>query len=127
MIEEHPLFQFLDFTLSDFGNPEIDETSIRLPVRDLGVREGFPGYDHYRQHKQSVLVFEGVMSSKREITDNSTGFVVKQIINDGPFKGHARPVFSFELMGQCYERPNLSASVEVLWWITAESVRVEVV
>jgi hypothetical protein len=121
MIPEHPAFDYLDFTFSDFGTPTIDSSSIRLPVRELWVHKGFPNHEEGKFYKEATLVFENVVTSTHKISDNSTGFWKEEYFTDGPFVPYDGEVFYFELQGHFYNRPNPYATLSFYWEIVAAS------
>ena len=124
MLPEHPDFDYLDFTFATFGRPQIDETSIRVRVRKLGIDKGFPGHDQETHYKEATLVFEGVVSSERRLylykpgTGELSG--LEETIVDGPFAEVKELVFHFPLGDFSYDP---GASVD--WDVVAASVRIE--
>src|SRR4029078_8781260 len=102
----HPHEGLLDTTYSLYGKPEIGPSWIRLPVRELYVMAGFPCHTKDVIYETSVIVYEEVVSSKRVISDNSTGTWVRETIIDGPFTQHDKEVLLFEPEGHSYDRPN---------------------
>src|SRR5258706_6444150 len=102
MIIEHPSQDCLNLGYSSYGNPQIESTSMRVPVREFWVLKGFPGYDKDIYYKSGFLIYEGVASSKRVITEytaDKKGFKEEKIIIDGPFKEVNQEVYPCVLSG----------------------------
>jgi hypothetical protein len=124
MLPEHPDFDYLDFTWSTFGKPQIDETSIRVRVRKLSVGKGFPGHDQEKYYKEVTLVLEGVVRSERRLAlytlDGRELSGIVETIVDGPFAEVKEPVFDFPLGGFSHD-PGAS----LMWDVVAASIRIE--
>lgn len=107
MTPEHPLAEYLDFTFSFFGKPEIRNSEIKVPIRDFSVLRGFPGFEQSRVYKQGSLVFEGVISSVRMIQEYKPGrtddFKPAYTITDGPFDEVHEEAYLFYLGGYSYD------------------------
>src|SRR5260221_9719375 len=116
---------YLDLYNVKFGKPEINENSIRVPVRVLAVSGGFPGLSQY-YYDRALFVFEDVVSSTRKVYEFTTleGKNVEKshAVLDGPFSPVAvnKEVFRFEFDGRS-EYLNTAQS----WDIVAGSLRIE--
>lgn len=96
MYPEYPDWERLDFTYSQFGLPEVDNETLQVPVRDLWIYKGFPGYESEQKCTSATLLFEDVVSSERtlseygklEVKDRYRHFNIERryTILDGPFK-----------------------------------------
>ena len=121
---EHPLTEHLDFTYSSFGKPKIAETEIKLPVREFSVSKGFPGHERGVIYSQGTLVFEGVFSSVRTISEYETpegkSFKATYTITDGPFAEVHDETYLFYVGGFSYDPHGW-----VEWDILAVNVRIE--
>lgn len=133
MFPEYPnLDEIIDWSCSRFGKPQFDRTSIRVPVRMLRVGKDYPGYSKSTLLEKAVLVFEGVSSSERAISEYGDPqirngrrryeIVKSYPITDGPFDTVNEQAYLFYI-GGVSDDPH--AWIE--WEIVAVTVRVEVV
>jgi hypothetical protein len=133
MIQRHPSFEHFDFTESYIDVPEISQTSIRVPVRKFVILGGHPDYPKTTHFKRCVLVFEKVVSSKRNVSkygapkekDNKLIYDIESEyeVSDGPFEQVEEEVFLHHLAG-VFGVPEVPHGW-LNWDIVASSVRME--
>lgn len=123
-LDAHPDWDYVDVTDSRFGPPMIDGSTVRVPVRELVVGAGFPGYEYAQLHSQCTLVFTGVVKSVRHIGEyadrSQRTFKPSYTVDDGPFPESRARVFRFHVGDWSY-KPRASIS----WEIIAERVHIE--
>lgn len=124
MYEINSLMRCLDLWDCSIGKPEIHDNMIRVPARDFRVYKEFPGFQHQTIFKNGFLIFGGVQSSKRMITEYSnpegTEFKPSYVIEDGPFPPTSGKKYLFELGIFSYDPYG-----QVDWDMIAETVEVE--
>jgi len=125
MIEDDPTEDYLEMMTIYFEKPEITETSIRIPVRDIYVFKGFLGHTADSTHyERCLLVYDDVISSVRTVAEYSSrerkDFERRYTITDGPFSGTPKQLYRFHLEGVSDE---LNAYVR--WEIVAAAIRIE--
>ena len=120
-LNEHPLAQYLDFTFSSFGKPEIDveQGRIVLPVREFKVYAGFPDYEKSAIVLDGDLIFEGVVSSIREILEDENPEQKSYKIDDGKFPAPNGQSYKFYIGNFTYDPPGW-----IEWHIEAVTVTV---
>lgn len=118
---EHPLYDYLDFTYCSYGTPQIESSTISVPVHELWVLAGFPGYIQDTYFKECNVVFEGIVSSRRtvsEYADNSrTTIRQTYVVEDGPFSPTTEEAYPCLISGLF---PSFNAWIE--WEIQATSI-----
>lgn len=126
MYKEHPFMQYLDFTYSSFGKPEIGDAKLRIPALEFSVTKGFPNLQFETIFKNGYIILEGVKSSRREISEYKTHenheFLPAYTVTDGPFHGvsKASKLYEFDLGGHSY---NPRGWIE--WIVIAENIAIE--
>jgi hypothetical protein len=123
-LPEHPDWDYLDITYTEAGQPTIEGSTVRVPVRHIEVIEGFPGHKQSQLYSQCTLVFSGVVRSVCKISEytdaTQRGFKPTYTRDDGPFPESQAPVFRCLLDVWSYD-PKAS----IYWVIIAERVHIE--
>lgn len=124
-LRENPdWYEYIDITYSEFGSPKIEGSTVRVPVRHIEVIQGFPSYERSQLYSYCVLVFEGVISSVRKVSEYTHNlqhpFKPSYMIDDGPFPAAQDQLFRFILGGYSYDSDG-----DMRWQIVAESVHIE--
>ncbi len=118
---EHPLYDYLDFTYCSYGTPQIESSTIRVPIHELWVLAGFPGYAEDTYYNECTIVFEGINSSKRTVSEyadhNRTTIRRTYIVEDGPFLSTTGESYPCLISGVF---PSLNAWIE--WEIQASNI-----
>lgn len=124
MYLEHPNQDFLDFTYSQYGDPEITKSTIRVPVKEFWVLKGFPEHDQDTYYKHGIVIYEDVVSSVRKIHEYASPerkeFKSEYVIKDGPFSVVEKEAYPCHLSG-ILEPQN----AWIDWEIIAASIRIE--
>ena len=125
--DEYPYIEFLDFTFGSIGQPEIqkEDGTISIPVREMHILPGFPGYSTEIIVLEGWLHLHGVIKSLRSLYlyDRAEGEnTEKRVYTDGPF-----PHTEDELYLLSLEVATHKPIGWIGWSIVCSSVSVEIV
>lgn len=118
---EHPLMKYLHLGYSSWGKPLVEGKTLIIPVRELLVEKGFPGFKHSIKFSLAHIILTGVSSSKREITESlgKNKFKETYVIIDIASEDRIGKYF-FDLSNPCYEPFGW-----VEWEVLADDIDVE--
>lgn len=126
-MQEHPLMEYLDFTYSTFGAPEVTGRILRVPAREVSVTKDFPNMQHDTIYETCFVILKGVQSSERTVRETeepgSRRFKPAYTVEDIPFSSDLPPgeLYEFDLSGHCYDPPGWWFS----WFVIAQDIDIE--